>query len=136
MFRPAEDPDCGLLDLIGYVSPCVTLGYSRVRMSVSIQHQEQPGRNAAVVTVIGRLLLGPGCVELERVVTDLLDQGYRYLTFNIAGVTHIDSTGMGRFIDAYNKLTPLGGSIQVAGAKGAVREMFRVTRLDTVFQLD
>lgn len=104
-------------------------------MSCSIQHQEQPPPNA-LITVSGRLLLGPGCSEMEQLVSGLLERGYRYLTFDVAGVTHIDSTGMGRFIDAYNKLKLLGGSIHVVGAKGAVRDMFRVTRLDTVFQLD
>lgn len=89
-----------------------------------------------MITVSGRLLLGPGCLEMEHLVGSLLDRGYRYLTFDITGVTHIDSTGMGRFIDAHNKLKPLGGSIHVVGAKGAVRDMFRVTRLDTVFRLD
>jgi len=104
-------------------------------MSVTIEHREQSPQTA-LITVNGRLLLGPGCQEMERLIGGLLEQGYRHLTIDVAGVTHIDSTGMGRFIDAHNKLQPLGGSVHVVGAKGAVRDMFRVTRLDTIFRFD
>lgn len=104
-------------------------------MSVTIEHREQASQ-AALITVNGRLLLGPGCQEMEDLIAGLLNRGFRYLTIDLGGVTHIDSTGIGRFIDAYNKLQPLGGSVHVVGAKGAVRDMFRVTRLDTIFRFD
>jgi anti-anti-sigma regulatory factor len=43
---------------------------------------------------------------------------------------------MGRFIDAYSKLKKAGGSVRIAGALGPVREMFKITRLDSIFQFD
>jgi anti-anti-sigma factor len=104
-------------------------------MSVTIEHKEQSPQTA-LITVNGRLLLGPGCQEMERTITDLLERGYLNLTFDVGGVTHIDSTGMGRFIDAYNRLQPIGGTVHVVGAKGPVRDMFHVTRLDTIFRFD
>jgi anti-sigma B factor antagonist len=64
----------------------------------------------------------------------LLDAGRKTLIFDMSGVTHIDSTGMGRFIDTYGKLQKVGGSMLLAGASGTVREVFRVTRLDRVFR--
>src|SRR5437870_2074546 len=79
----------------------VTLEYSA--MNLSIQHEESNG-STAVVRLGGRLLLGPGCLELEKLVADLLSRGIQHLTFDLTGVTHVDSTGMGRFIDAYSKL--------------------------------
>lgn len=103
-------------------------------MSLTIQHRE-PDPASAVISLSGRLLLGPGCLELEQLVNSLLNRGVLHLTFDLAGVTHIDSTGMGRFIDAYSKLRKVGGSVGFTGVTGAVRQMFRVTRLDTVFQL-
>ena len=102
-------------------------------MSLTIEREDrEPG--TSVITLRGRLLLGPGCKELERLVPELLEQGRKTLVFDLSEVTHIDSTGIGRFIDTYGRLQKLGGSLRLAGAEGTVREVFRVTRLDTVFR--
>ncbi len=103
-------------------------------MSLSIRHQEADA--SAVVTLNGRLLLGAPCQELEHLVADLLNRDIHKITFDIAGITHIDSTGIGRFIDAYSKLRAVGGTMRITGAMGAVRDMFRVTRLDTVLPVE
>ena len=81
----------------------------------------------------GKLLLGRDCAQLETLVPQLIASGHKTLIFDLAGVTHIDSTGIGRFIDTYSKLTKIGGKMRLAGATGAVRDSFHVTRLDTVF---
>ena len=47
---------------------------------------------------------------------------------------HIDSTGLGRFISCLNMVMKAEGILRMAGASGVVREGFRVTRLDTVFE--
>jgi anti-sigma B factor antagonist len=104
-------------------------------MSLSIRHQE-PDSTSAVITLSGRLLLGAPCQEVERMVADLLSRDIRQITFDIAGLTHIDSTGIGRFIDAYSKLRAGGGTMRITGAIGGVREMFRITRLDTVLPVE
>src|SRR3954467_13780512 len=110
--------------------------YTRIfRMSLTIQHQES-NSTTAEIQLNGRLLLGPGCLELEQLVASLLERGFLNITFNLAEITHIDSTGMGRFIDTYSKLKRLGGSVHIVGATGAVREMFKITRLDSIFQFD
>jgi anti-anti-sigma factor len=104
-------------------------------MSLTIQHQES-SPTSAEIRLTGRLLLGPGCLELERLVSSLLDRGFLHLTFDLTGITHVDSTGMGRFIDTYSKLKRSGGSVRIIGATGPVRDMFKITRLDSIFQFD
>ena len=104
-------------------------------MSLTIEHQET-NATSAEIRLAGRLLLGPGCVELEQLVASLMDRGTLHITFDLAGITHIDSTGMGRFIDTYSKLKRLGGTVRIIGATGPVRDMFKVTRLDRIFQFD
>jgi anti-sigma B factor antagonist len=87
-----------------------------------------------LVTLRGRLMLGPEGQELERVVSDLLTRGYRRFVFDMSGITHIDSTGIGRCISSLNRIMQSGGKLHMAGAGGQVRESFRVTRLDRVFR--
>jgi anti-anti-sigma factor len=104
-------------------------------MNLSIEHRE-PNPESAVIRLTGRLQLGPGCADLEKLILSLFDRGVLHLTFELDGLTHMDSTGMGRFIDAYSKLKNRGGTVRVQGATGGVREMFRITRLDAIFGLD
>jgi anti-anti-sigma factor len=87
-----------------------------------------------VIAIRGKLLLGTECVaELAELVPQLMAAGARNLVFDLSGVTRIDSTGIGRFIDTYGRLQKSGGQMRLAGAEGAVRESFRLTRLDRVF---
>jgi anti-sigma B factor antagonist len=89
--------------------------------------------NGQIVTLTGRIRLGPESQSLQDSVEGLLKAGCRHLIFDLAGVTHIDSTGIGRFIDAYNRVFHIGGSLRMVASQGPVREAFRATRLDTVF---
>jgi anti-sigma B factor antagonist len=101
-------------------------------MALVIEHREYtPG--VVLIHLTGRLVLGPDAEKLEHVVTGYLSKGYRNFIFDVAEVTHIDSTGIGRFIYSFNKVYPLGGTLRIAGAQGSVRDGFHVTRLDTVF---
>jgi anti-sigma B factor antagonist len=86
-----------------------------------------------VVALRGKLMLGVDSQQLSDVIPQLLSEGRTKLIFDLSGVTHIDSTGIGRFIDAYSRLMKVSGKMRLAGANGPVRESFRVTRLDTVF---
>lgn len=94
---------------------------------------EREGPDTAVVVVSGRVMLGPQSQQIETEVRSLLEEGRRKIIFDLSGVTHIDSTGIGRFIAALNAAMRAGGKLAIAGAGGQVREGFRLTRLDTIF---
>lgn len=101
-------------------------------MPLGIERQDGEGA-VSVLILRGKLMLGEDCLQLEAVIPELLKAGRTKLIFDLSGVTHIDSTGIGRFIDTYSKLAKVSGRMRLAGATGAVRDSFRVTRLDTVF---
>ncbi len=101
-------------------------------MALGIDRQDGDGA-VSVITLRGKLMLGEDCRQLEAVIPELLSEGRTKLIFELSGVTHIDSTGIGRFIDTYSRLMKVSGKMRLACASGVVREAFRVTRLDTVF---
>jgi anti-sigma B factor antagonist len=101
-------------------------------LPLGVEHQDVQVATS-VITLRGKLMLGEECAQLETLVPQLLKNGRKNLVFDLSGVTHIDSTGIGRFIDAYGRLGQVGGQMRLACASGAVRDSFRVTRLDTVF---
>ena len=104
-----------------------------LKMPLAVEQQDVAGATS-VITLRGKLMLGEEAAQLETLVPQLLKNGRKNLVFDLSGVTHIDSTGIGRFIDTYSRLMPVGGQMRLAGATGAVRDSFRVTRLDTVFK--
>jgi anti-anti-sigma factor len=102
-------------------------------MKLQVHHKIiQPG--TVVITPVGRVTLGSDSEQVETLVSQLLSQGHRNFIFDMSEVSHIDSTGIGRFISSFNKVRQVGGKLRMAGATGQVRDGFRVTRLDTVFQ--
>ena len=101
-------------------------------MSFTLENEKLDGETYTV-TLTGRLLLGSACSELETLVLRLVGRGTKTLIFDLRGVTHMDSTGMGRFIEAHRLLQSIGGRLRIVATSGPVREMFQVTRLDTIF---
>lgn len=87
-----------------------------------------------LVKLTGSVMRGPESEEIEALVERYLASGRRNVVFDIAEVKRIDSTGIGRFIFSLNKVTAAGGRLAMAGGEGYVRDVFRVTRLDTVFR--
>lgn len=102
-------------------------------MPLDIQHRQLEA-GIVVIAVAGRIMIGDESARIEATVAELLGQGHRKLVFDLAGVTHIDSTGIGRFIASLNKVFQAGGRMHMAAATNTVRDSFHVTRLDTVFK--
>jgi anti-anti-sigma factor len=96
--------------------------------------QNEPVPGLIVLKLSGRIMLGNESAAIPDVVLRLLKQGKKIFICDLSGVTHIDSTGIGRFIASLNHVFREKGRLIMAGADGQVREGFKVTRLDTVFE--
>jgi anti-sigma B factor antagonist len=101
-------------------------------MPLEISHKEV-SPDTVVVTLTGKLMLGPAGEEIVALVETQLRQGKRIFVFDLSGVTVIDSTGIGRFIASYNKIVAADGEMRMAGAGGHVFHSFKVSLLDQVF---
>jgi len=100
---------------------------------MEISHRETE-HGVAVITISGRIMLGAESAEIEALVAKLLAGGTKKIVFDLSGTTHLDSTGIGRFIASLNKVMQSGGKMRMAAASRIVRDGFRITRLDTVFE--
>jgi anti-sigma B factor antagonist len=101
-------------------------------MPLAIHHYDvAPGTVA--VSLSGKLMLGPEGEEIPALVDEFLRQGKKIVVFDLSGLTTIDSTGIGRFIASYNKISAAGGEMRMAGASGHLFQSFHVSLLDQVF---
>src|SRR5205823_11570019 len=102
------------------------------RFMLQIKHADAaPG--AVVITLSGKILMGPESEQIVALVDTLLEDEKRTIIFDLADVTRIDSTGIGCFIASSNKIERAGGEMRMAGATRHLLDVFHVTLLDTVF---
>jgi anti-sigma B factor antagonist len=87
-----------------------------------------------VIQLDGRIALGKDSSQIETFVLGALHEGSRKLVIDLAHVAYIDSTGIGIIAYCFAKIGQLGAKAAVAGAKGLVLEVFKLTHLDTVIE--
>lgn len=100
---------------------------------MEISHNEI-APETVVITVAGKVMLGAESEQIETLVSELLAKGTRAIIFDIAGVTAIDSTGIGRFIASYNQIAVAHAEMRITGANRNIFQAFHVSRLDTIFR--
>jgi len=94
--------------------------------------QSEPAAGTVVVQLTGKVMMGVDSEPIVTMVDDLVKAGKKLVIFDVSGVTRMDSTGVGRFIYSFNKITGAGGAMRIAGATGHIFDIFHVSLLDTV----
>ena len=86
-----------------------------------------------VLEVVGRLeLMERGFSPL---VEELIGRGERHFIVNLANVSFMDNSGLGRLCMLYTLAKNRGGDMKLLKPTPRIRKILRITRLDTVFQL-
>lgn len=65
---------------------------------------------------------------------DLINQGNTNLIINLSNIDFIDSIGLGSIISIFKALTDKG-HMALFGTKPSVNSLFKMTRMDRVFQM-
>ena len=64
-----------------------------------------------------------------------MGESYAKILLNLAGVTHIDSTGLGELISSYVTLSNKGAQIKLVHLTERLRDIMTITKLLTVFDV-
>jgi anti-sigma B factor antagonist len=102
-------------------------------------------RQISDVTVLdlnGRLSLGealafgPGSgLVLSETIGELTKKGQKKILFNLAGVTYVDSSGVGQLVGALTTARNQGGDIKLLKPSIHVLDLLKTTKLDRVFDI-
>jgi len=92
------------------------------------------GNDAVVIVFDGRLTLGEPVDQFRTAWNNALSDGAKKLVLNLERVTMIDSSGIGTMIRCHSAVTQAGGSVKIVGANNTVRQAFKITRLDNIFE--
>src|ERR1019366_4420327 len=112
------------------------LGRTAIRiLHMTIQVSTRLVDGVAIVDISGQLRLGEATGKLREVVQQLLRDGYNKILLNLAGVVHIDSSGIGELMMNYTTLRNQGGELKLMNLNKNVRNLLQITRLFTVFDV-
>jgi len=109
---------------------------------MSITYNVRQAGAATVVDLTGRIGFqqptesgsGSGAV-LHKLVRDLVDHGHKRIVLNLRDVTAVDSSGIGDLFGCYTTVRNHGGVLKLTEPSERVRNVVRLTKLDTVVEL-
>ena len=93
-------------------------------------------RRNADVTILdlkGKLRVGGNAVALHRSIRSLIIEKNTQIILNLAGVTFIDSCGLGEMVASQVSIENKAGEIKLIGLTEQLRELLSATRLLAVF---
>jgi anti-anti-sigma factor len=91
--------------------------------------------DVAFVELVGKLVYGPECQQIEWLTTELLQEGEKKIIFDISCVSHLDSSGLGIIVMCSSKVKEAGGELRIAGAQGHVKTILRVTGVSKILSI-
>jgi len=94
-------------------------------------------RQAGDVTILdlnGSVRIGDGAVALRTAVRNLVDGGKGKILLNLAGVSKMDSSGLGDLIASYTTVNNAGGQLKLLNTEN-IKDLLVMTKLWTVFDV-
>lgn len=102
---------------------------------VNLCIHERRERDVAVLDLKGRIRISGGTLALHRSIRCLVEEGKTKILLSLAGVTHIDSTGLGELISSYVTVSNKGGQIKLVHLTERLKDIMTITKLLTVFDV-
>ena len=72
---------------------------------------------------------------LRETLLGYIEKGLNTFLFDLEGVDYIDSSGLGTLVAIQKQALQHGGSVTLKGLHGLVKDLFELTRLDKVFDI-
>ena len=102
-------------------------------MSLKIDHRKSG--SVTVVDLAGKIIVGDGAERLLETAKELVRQGERNLLFNLTEGSYLDSAGLGVIVKCHNAATASNGRVKLVSVSGRILELFRITKLHTLFEV-
>ena len=97
-------------------------------------HEFYVAEDHVLVTISGSIYVEEAA-ELRASLIGYIEKGYETYIFDLSGVEYIDGTGLGTFIAIQKRALQNGGRVIIKGLNGLVKDMFELTRLTKVFEI-
>lgn len=98
---------------------------------LEIQTKQLPP-DVVVLEISGKITIGRDCQHLEWTTEGLVREKQKKIIFDLTGVSHIDSTGIGIIVMAAGQVKEAGGELRLAGVNSHVEHILKLTNIDKV----
>lgn len=87
-----------------------------------------------VLDLSGRITVATGTPRLRSAVEAMVQQGYVKILINLAGVTYLDSAGLGELVIAFNLASRAGGSLKLENAIQRISDLLAAAKLQGMLE--
>jgi anti-sigma B factor antagonist len=88
-----------------------------------------------IVTLTGKMRIAEA-VSLREQVLELVERGHTRFTIDVAKLKFIDGAGLGVLVALQRRTLSRGGGVVIRGVRGSVKEMFELTQLHKLFEIN
>lgn len=95
-------------------------------------------RQAGDVTILdlsGKITIGEGSVALRGAIRRLLEENKKKILLNLAGVSYVDSSGIGELVSSFTSVNKEGGQLKLLKLTQKIQDLLAITKLLTVFDV-
>jgi len=75
------------------------------------------------------------CAKLWAALEPYIQAGRRGYVFDLGGIDYLNSVGVAGLISTRNKVLALSGRVALANLSGSLQSIFRILRLERLFEL-
>lgn len=104
-------------------------------MPLKVVHTKQDS-GTELLTLAGSLTLGRDAQNFEWTVEELIKNQARHIIIDLTEISFVDSAGIGILVGCHGKVASAGGQLRLAGAAERVLNVLRITKVDTILNLD
>lgn len=97
-----------------------------------MQIDERMVGSVKVLDVTGQITHGD--VLLKDKIHSIVNQGHKRILVNLAGVSYVDSAGLGELVGAFTTVAGAGGSMKLENITKKMHDLLTITKLVTVFE--
>src|SRR5208282_3792370 len=101
-------------------------------LTIQTKHVEP---DIVVLEMAGKITMGNDCLQVEWTTKKLMEESRKKVIFDLSGITHLDSTGIGIIVTMAGQMKKAGGQLRVAGANPHVEQILKMTSVDQIVPL-
>jgi anti-sigma B factor antagonist len=102
---------------------------------INLYIKERQVGDVTVLDLKGRVRVGGATVALHKSFRSLVQEEKILIILNLAGVTHIDSSGLGELVSSHITVFDKGGEIKLVQLTETLRELLTVTKILSIFDV-
>jgi anti-sigma B factor antagonist len=102
---------------------------------VNLEIKERNVGDIVVLDMNGQIRIGGGSIVFRTTIRRLVEEGHNKILLNLAGVSNIDSSGLGELVSSHISLSKKSGEMKLLHLTQSLRELMTITKLLTVFDV-